>query len=452
MVVGQGITRLVDHVIRGGMQLECVTGDDELNKELATRFNEWAGTPRQCDRQGRDSLTRMAKLAMRHVIVDGDISILPLQDGSLEFLEAHRLRTPKNTKKNVIHGVECDQCLRPERYWFTKEDVSTSVAVQKVGDTLQYEAWTKELEPNVLHLMDVRRKSQTRGVSAMAPIFNAIGMHDDIEFAKLVQAQIVSCFAIIRTRAEGAFNVDAPATGAVTTETQRDGTVRTLQGIAPGMEITGAEGEAISGFSPNTPNAEFFDHAMLILGFIAINLGIPLVVMLLDPRQSNFSSWRGAMDAAKPGFQRLIDMMVDGFYTPVYRWKVRQWLAEDPQLRAKAARAEINIFKHRWISPRIPYIEPNKDAQADISIVDGLLNSRREQLAGRGLDIDDIDRQIIDDNTRLIFSAAQAAKGLVEQGVEDVTWRDILRPVDVRRSLAMGDGGDGGEIPVRKSA
>jgi capsid protein len=284
----------------------------------------------------------------------------------------------------------------------------------------------------------------------MAPIFYAIGMHDDIEFAKLVQAQIVSCFALIRETPEEGIGLEPAQTGSQTSETRADGTTRTLSGLSPGMEIIGAPGEKLSGFSPNVPNAEFFQHAQLILGFIAINLGIPPMVMLLDPSRSNFSSWRGAMDAAKPGFDSLLQTMVKTFYKPVYQWKVRQWLSQYPDLARAAQRDGINVFGHRWIAPKTPYIEPNKDAQAELTIMNGLLNSRREVLASRGLDVDDIDRMTIRDNKALIIAAAMAAKEVKEACDVEVSWRDILQPNEVKRSQAVesaedGQSGQGGQ-------
>src|SRR5690606_1028361 len=102
---------------------------------------------------------------------------------------------------------------------------------------------------------------------------------------------------------------------------------------APGIEYTGAPGEKLTGFSPNIPNAEFFEHARLILTFVAINLDMPLQMLLLDATATNFSGWRGAFDQAKIGFRQIQSWLLKRFYAPVYEWKLRQWIAEDPAIR-----------------------------------------------------------------------------------------------------------------------
>lgn len=442
MVIGQAIKRLISNVLQQGFQLDPQTGDEGLNAELKARWKAWSEDPAQCDSSGRHTFHALSKLALRHQIIDGDICALPLKAGSLEFVEAHRLRTPRNTRKNVVHGILMTRQRRPREYWFTKDNIPPHQPLTRVADIRTYKAFSPEGHPQVFHLFDPKRISQTRGITALAPIMDTIGMHDDIQFAKLVQQQIVSCFAIFRQRE---FQVDPPApVGATKTETLADNTTRTLEGISPGMEILGAPGETLSGFSPNVPNAEFFDHAKLILTIISINLGLPLAVMLLDPSETNFSGWRGAIDQARLGFKDIQQSAITQLYRPTYHFKVRQWMAED---NALAGAAE-HVFNHAWSPPFWPYIEPFKDAQADKLIFSSLLNSRREVLNRRGLDIDDVDRAVVTDNVRLIRSCAEAAQQLKKDFPDArIDWRDVLNLSAVDPPVAtQPDQGDQGNV------
>jgi capsid protein len=283
---------------------------------------------------------------------------------------------------------------------------------------------------------------------------DAIGMHGDIQFAKLVQQQIVSCFAVFRERALATLGGDPGAIGERSTETLTDNaTTRVIEGIAPGMMITGAPGERLTGFSPNVPNAEFFEHAKLILTIIAINLGLPVHVLLLDPSQTNFSGWRGAIDQARMGFQDIQQWMIQLFYQPVYRWKVRQWIATDETIRRYSQYASVDIFRAKWNPPYWPYIEPEKDAKADALIVEKGLNSRRAVLARRGLDVDDIDRARIEDQITLMTTALDAANKLNAKYPDaGITWRDILgqEPVPVPaqpNEEPKGNDSDGSDNP-----
>ena len=443
-VVGQGVTRLIRNVLQQGMKLDVDTGDDSIDKELKSKWDRWRTTPELCDRTGELTFHAMAELVLRHVIIDGDHFALPNKNGSLQLIEGHRVRRPRSTTRNVVHGILLDDNRRRMEYWVARENIEPHQQVPRVSDVTRYRARGPDGERQVFQVYNPKRVSQTRGVTAMAPIVDIIGMHDDIQFAKLVQAQISSCFAVFRKVPAGSGGGgdlgDTEKQGAQTTDTLADGSVRTIEGIAPGMQITGRPGEELEGFSPNVPNPEFFSHAMLILTFIAINLDIPLAVLLLDPSKTNFSGWRGAMDQARIGFRSIQDWIVNMLYDPVYAWQVRRWLIEDESLRARGGYmfdgtrlirgsddGSINIFGHRWSPPSWPYIEPAKDAKADSLIIAHGLNSRRGVLNRRGLDLDVIDRESVTDARSLITMAIEAADEINADSPDaGVSWQEVL--------------------------
>lgn len=426
VVVGQTIDRACINTVQDGFTNDPQTGDKKIDQDLWARFSNWAGDPEQCDIAGEMCFSDMEQLVPRHTIVDGDIIGLPMIEGCLQLVEAHRLRTPNGTKRNVVHGVLMDDVRRRMQYWITKEDISPLASVGKVSDIQPIDARDKNGHRQVFHVYNPKRVSQTRGVSALAPIFDVCGMFEDIQFAKLVQQQIVSCFAIFRERSlEFQANTDSQY-GERTTESLPDGSVRTIEGISPGMELTGAVGEKLKGFSPSVPSNEFFQHVKLILTLIGINLGLPLIEVLMDGSETNFSGWRGAVDEARKGFRRNQQSLIKKFHSPVYRWKVRQWLAEDKALARAAGRKKIDIFGHRWNPPRWPYIEPNKDASADAMRREKLLVSPRRNAAENGYDHEELMDETIADNYETAKKAIVAAQKLTQETSVAVDWREML--------------------------
>lgn len=443
-IVGQGVTRLIDNVVQDGFKLDPQTGDAAVNRDLVDRWDAWTGDADQCDLAGEHSFHELEKLLPRQLLVDGDVFVLPLKSGQLEIVEAHRCRTPR-TKRNVVHGVLLNQNRRRLEYWFTKDEIEPYKSISKVGDMRQYPARDSQGRRSVLHIYNPRRLSQTRGVSVFVPISNTIGMHDDVQFAKLVQQQVVSCFAILRERApDGGYGT--MQTGAQETETLGDGSTRTIEGIAPGMEVAGNPGEQLKGFSPQVPNPEFFQHAMMILTIIGVNVGVPVAVLLLDPSQTNFSGWRGAIDQARFGFRRLQRLLIGRFHSPVYLWKLHQWIAEDAALRSQVGKGDVeNIFRHVWHPPTWPYIEPLKDATADLLRVrNGLISPRRLQ-AERGRDWEEVSTETIEDNANAIRKAKDAAAALNQEYPDDpVHWRELLSlPAAEGVTVSVGSGGGG---------
>lgn len=443
IVVGQGVDRVVDNVLQGGVRLDAETGDDGIDRELMQRWLQWCADPDRCHAAGELTFHDLSKLALRHVIVDGDIVVLLLKDGSLEPVEAHRIRNPDGQEgKGIVNGIRLDHSRRRLEYFILTDDINPNgrvkrdgIVARKVRDTLGHR--------QLLHIYDPKRVSQTRGISAFARMVDAIGMHDDIQFAKLLQQQIVSCYAVIH-------NVDpdyeVPSgdvqTGKQVTDASANGFARTTEAIAPGMDWFSRPGETLSGFSPNIPNQEWFDQTKLILTFIAVNLKIPLPVLLLDPSQTNFSGWRGAMDQARIGFRGVQAWMIDRHYRPVYEWKVRQWLTADKLLMRKAGyamdggqlikvgRFKVDAFAHRWSPPTWNYIEPAKDSKSDKTIIDNLLNSRRSVLARRGLDLDEVDNHAVADRAALLSRAINAA-AVINKKYPDakVGWRELVGPL-----------------------
>lgn len=407
-VIRSAFNRLTSNVVRNGFTLDVTTGDDETTKQLRDKWLAWSEEPSACDRAGELRFCDMEKLAFRSMTRDGDICAVTLESGHLRWYEAHRLRTPRNTQRNVVLGIMLDENRQRQQYWFTRDEIDPWVMVDRVSDMTQINTRDAQGNRQVLHLYYPDRFSQTRGISPCVPCVDAVGMSDDIQFAKMVQQKMVSCYTIFRKRSPQWKPNAAGGDGAATSTDYAGGIRRVLDEVYPGMELFGDPGEELQGFSPNVPNPEFFQHAMMILGFIAAALDLPLMVLLLDPTRTNFSGWRGAIDQARLRFQDFQEWMIGVFHREVYRWKVRQWLKTEPWLQA-AFNKGIDVFSHQWHAPSWDYIEPNKDVTADVTSAVGGMNSRRRLLAKRGLEIRDIDREQVEDNASRAKIAIKAA-------------------------------------------
>jgi len=435
MVVGQGVNRLCANLLQTGYNLSVGTPDEKLNADLEAMFWEWADDEDACDLEGEKSFADFEFLTLRHTIVDGDCLVLPLTDGGLELVEAHRLRTPFGKKKDIVHGVQLDPDTRRRiKYHVTDEDIEPTMALSRANKSTPYEARDEDedgvKQRAVLHLYDPKRYSQRRGITAMAPIGEVVGMHGDVQFATMVKAQVASAYAIIE-------EVDAIApprtgsglkTGAETTETLSDGSTRTAQGLSPGMRVKGEPGVKLKGFSPNIPNPEFFPHTMMLLTFIAINLDLPVQVLLLDPSKTNFSSWRGAIDQARIRFRQIQRWHIRRFHSPIYRWKLRQFAAGDPIVATAMKKWGSKFFAHEWHPDAWQYIEPNKDASGDLLQTSNLMMSETRRAFRLGIQFRPETRQIISDRLWRIEEAHQACELLNAKypGKIEVTWRDIV--------------------------
>lgn len=425
-VVGQLVDRAVNNIVQDGFVLEIDTGDSALDADLAERWSVWSTNPRQCDRSGQCTFCDIENLVQRQMFVDGDHFVLPTRSGSLQLVEGHRCRTPHGREGDVAVGVELGPYRERLAYYFSKDDIDPLRSVGRGNEFARIPAFDELGMPLVFHVLNAKRASQTRGVTAFAPVVDLVGMFDDINFAKLVQQQIVSCFAVLRER-EQSVQPSAMASGqTLTTTTGPGGESRTVEGVAPGMNIYGQPGEKLTGFSPNIPNPEYFQQARLVLQLVGLNLGMPLVLMLLDASETNFSGWRGAMDQAKMGFRRLQRNLMYRLHEPTFAWKVKQWSLSDKPLARAVGRTDVLAYSHRWNTPSWPYIEPKTDAEADVVRLDNRLISPRRLHAERGRDYEDVAAEIVSDNSQIIAAAAERARELNTKYPEAmVDWREI---------------------------
>ena len=462
-LVAQGIRRMVSNIVQGGFLPHPRTGDRGADRELKARWFDWSHDAKQCSLDGEKTFWDLEGLIVQHVVVDGDVLSLPTQAGSLWTVENHRLRTPvnaaRNPKNHVVHGVEMDDLQRRERYWITKRDWEINQAVRLVSDVEKYPAFVEDkmtgrAERQVYHLYRPDRLSQTRGITALAAIGDTAGMTNDLFFAQLVKAQAASCYTFLHELAvtsEPPINMPGGATDPM--QWPPANYSRPVDGIQPGSDVySSIPGETITGFTPNIPNPEFFDHASLLLGLLAINLDLPLCVFLLDPTKTNFSGWRGATDQMKMRFRSFQRWLADHFHREVWRWRTRVVLAEDAALRSVFARVGEKMFRHDWQAPTWPYIEPTKDVMADSMEEASCLNSPRRIMARNGVDIDDISREIVSDNVRRIGRAIKGAQKLKKKFGVEVDWHEVLaKPLPQGMTIKMvgTEGPEGPEEPSK---
>lgn len=434
MVIAQAVDRLCDNIWSDGFSLDPTTPDKGLNKALREQIYAWADDPTLCDLEGERTLWEMAWLTLRHTVVDGDIVHSLTKEGSIQTFENQRLRTPAGKRGGlIVHGVEMTDTAKRLRYWITKEDVGVYRPLFNAGQSQPFDAFASDEYGEfrqVLHCYDPRRFSQRRGVTAFAPMADCLGIHDDLQFAQLVKAQVAACYALIENVAETVTPPSAEASsealGNRTEVSREDGTTAIQERVYPGMRVRGRPGVTLTGFSPNVPNQEFFQHTRLILTFIANNLGLPYHVLLLDPSETNFSGWRGAIDEARKGFKRRQQWLISRFLAPAYFWKVRQLATADPAIGRKLVKYGKLAFSHAWRPPTWRYIEPAKDATADVIRLRNHLISPRRRSAEQGFDNDELQTEIVADNGGLIEKAHLEAERLKKKypGL-DCTWRDV---------------------------
>lgn len=442
-IVGSILNRATDNIMQQGFTLDARTGDPDVDDNIEARWKEWSENPEQCDSQGEMTFKDIEWQICRAAFADGDQTAGCLDNGTLELIEADRLRTARSVRNNrrknsqIIHGIEIDSRRRRLKFHFTKEQ--SRFRPSRLGDMRTWNVRNSDGVRQVFQVYDPKRVTQTRGISALVPVFDLLGMFEDLQFAKVVQAQLVSCFSIFLETEPGSTSQDVQI-GERTESTRGDGSTQIEEKMTPGQLRRLPAGMKANAFSPNIPNAEFFPHVRLILQLIGLNLGLPLIEVLMDGSETNFSGWRGAVNEAQRGFRRIQAKRSRQFHSPVFRCKLHEWIEQDAALKAALERDGTNVFNHVFHTPTWPYIEPSKDAKANTERIASKQTSQRRLHAELGQDWGDVSTEIAEDNSALIIKAMEKAKQInetLEEGDERITWRDVLAVGTVKAGVSV---------------
>ncbi|MGD9632550.1 MAG: phage portal protein [Pirellulales bacterium] len=486
LVVGSIVDRAVEYMLQDGFSYDPDTGDRKVDRDLKDWWDEECYEEEHCDPAGEDTFIDQTEIVLRSALVGGDMLGRPIDDayGSVGLVEGHMCRSPSRSAvpdSKVVLGIQFDRLTRRrQNFWLLDEPISQfdTISTKTVTPTpaYYYDELTQRDERNMFHVRFAKRSTQTRGVTAFSPLFTPADYLNDIEYLELVHKRAASLFAWVRSRSERfdpKYLAAELALGKdVTDEKARDAVEashRQFKEVAPGTELVALPGETIEMSSANIPNPEHFPFVKMLLTYIGINLGMPLVMVLMDASETNYSGIRGAIDMARNGFRRNQRRLMTRWHCPVNRWKILKYAERDRYIRAlvekslrrdsqesvakydpekdlerKERRRQFNIFRHWWNPPSWPYIDPPKDAAADLIRETSMQSSPRRVRHERGLEWNQIVRETVADRALAIRTALKAAKKINTEfkleGGDVVRWRDLAPlPVAERVNVQVRD-------------
>jgi len=235
--------------------------------KLVSDWKRWSGTT-ECDAAGRLTFAGLQKLVTRCVAESGEVLVrrrwrrtedglaIPLQ---LQVLEPDFLDTSKHGIKGpaggpIVHGVEFDQVGRRIAYWLFEDHPGSIQALNPVSRRLP--------ASELLHVFDLERAGQERGVSWFAAAIVKLKDFDEFDDATLMRQKIAACFAAFVTDVDGA---GAP----LGEKSETNPLVETLE---PGLVSNLPPGKSISFANPPLTTDDGF--SIRTLRSIAASLGV----------------------------------------------------------------------------------------------------------------------------------------------------------------------------------
>lgn len=343
----------------------------------AERLYWWWSNSRACDAQGRLTMPQMQKLAMRSPLENGDAFVLRRQVATtptrpvglaLQLLEADRVGNPVGMFEGratdaggyVTQGVEVGPQGQVERYY---------IADRHPGD-LNLGSLVPEYKPVparglvsgewlVLHIGDMDRIDQARGLPLLAPVLEPLHQLSEYHRIELTRAAVASLFT--------AFIKTPGGVGLAPEETDdEDSSHPEDYRMGPGALLDLDLGEDVVLADPKSQGPAFDAFVLAILRQVGPSIGIPLELLTLH-FQSSYSAARAALLEGWKTFALWRALLVEQFCQPTWGAFISDCVGaglldapgffDDVLIREAYTQAQ-------WTGPTPGQLDPLKEVQA----------------------------------------------------------------------------------------
>ncbi|MBJ7441524.1 MAG: phage portal protein [Sphingopyxis sp.] len=368
-----------------------ITATPKGSKKLQRDWREWIAT---ADHDGVQDLYGLQELVTWTMLQDGEVFIVrrlvagaghPLR---LQVLKVEQLDGTV-AGHNVRDGIEWGADAKPAFYHF-----------RRALDPMFGSGSERIPAEDVIHLFRREEPGQWRGRSHFESVVEGLDDVDDYLEAEGVRKKLESCFAAFVETSPDAENV---AVG------DRDGDVdgrsgQPFESLYPGMISYLDQGQTVTFGEPKAAGG--FDEFMR-WGSLRVAAGgeVTYEGMTGDLSNVNYSSFKAGSNEFETGMGRIQWLTI----IPQFCVRVVSWWLEAAYATGRIGPRDLRAeFKHT--PPRVKTIDRGKDAKAALLEMEAGIESRRNLIAERGNDHDELMDEIAADQ------AANAKRGLAFMG------------------------------------
>ena len=384
------VEAFASNVVGDGVKPSSSIADAALKEELQSLWLAWTD---EADAEGLTDFYGLQRRATREVFLAGEVFLrirprrtsdglsVPLQ---LQMLPSEMLPLAMNRELSgggqIRQGIEFNAIGRRVAYHFLRRHPGDMTDPGLSGETVRIPA------SDIIHVIDPVEAGQLRGVSRFSPAIVKLFTLDLYDDAELERKKIAAMFAMFIT---------SPAP-----ETPLEPTDEDLE-VEPGQVVRLDPGEDVT--TPATPDSgatyEPFQYRTLLQ--ISAALGVPYGYLINDTAKGNFSNTRISL----VDFRRRISAWQHGVL--VYQMCRAVWMRwmdmavlsgalELPEYDAKRRQYQACM----WLPTKWDWVDPMKDASAEILQIEAGLKSRTQALSERGYDAEQVEREIAAERQR----------------------------------------------------
>lgn len=373
------------------LQNKAKLADGSLDKGANDRIEEaWE---RYCERgnfevSGTLSSFDADRMFIQSTARDGEVIIRIIEGYDnpwgfcLQFLEADYLDESLNLSRyangnSIRMGVEFNSFMRPVAYHLLAEHPGDNV--------WSYQARKYQRVPaeQILHPFIVERFSQPRGAPWMHSAMTRLNNLGAYEEAEIIGARIgASSMGIWEPKdemADPSMNPDADTTDA-------DG--NPISEMEPGIFMKAPLGYQFKPFDPQHPGGNFGPFMKSTLRGISAGLLVSYNSLASDLESVNYSSLRQGALEERDMWKLLQSWMIENYKAQIFkRWLKAALLTQE--IKLPASRFPY-LHKPKFIPRSWPWVDPEKDINANILALNNLLITRTDLAAEQGEDFEEV--------------------------------------------------------------
>ena len=432
------------NVIGSGINPRWQISDNPGQKKIIQQlWEDWVGEAdyaEVCDFYGLQTLGVRALIDAGEFFVrliprrPGEYNFVPLQ---LQLLEADHVDAGYNSiaenGNEIRMGIEIDALGKRTAYWVFKEHPGESLLYGALGSTIRIRIPADQM----LHIFKPLRIGQMRGRPWLASIIVKLHDLDQYEDAELVRKKTAAMF--------GGFIYSEPGSGEFSAsqmmgrQVESDENNQEVIAPEPGTYVPLPPGKKVAFSQPVDVGITYEVWIKQQLREIAVGMGCTYEQLTGDLRDVNYSSIRaGLLEFRRRVNQLQYQTIIHQFCRPI----AHAWMDAAVSSRALSvitdyAQNKRKYLRIKWRPDGWPWVDPLKDQIAEQLAVRNGFKSRSRVVAERGEDVETVDAEIAEDNSRadslgLILDSdprETASSGAAQKAVDQAAI-DTVNPQD----------------------
>ena len=362
--------------------------DKVANNIIEQAWEKWC-SKKNCNVTGQLTLHESARIVLRSAARDGGILVRKVKGYGNDFRFAIQLieidhldvyyNVPTMANGNEVRmGVELDQWKKPVAYYLW---------TRHPGDWYSTSGFKRERisAEEMLHVYNPRRTLQTVGIPWLASSMLRLKMLSGFEEAALVASRAGAC--------QGGFLQSETPEGYTGDGTDSQG--NPIMEVEPGTITDLPMGKTFVAHNPAYPHVNYGEYIKAALRGVASGGGVSYNSLANDLEGVNYSSIRAGVMEDREEWKQIQNWLIEAFYRPVFQ----EWLPLailSGQIRLPFSKLE-KFSADTWAARRWGWVDPLKDIQATTLAVNNLLETRTENIAETGRDIEDVFEQLAEE-------------------------------------------------------